>query len=200
MPAGPPARGGVETEQVRELAHGGNCSRALRVDGSGGKKWADGGALRAGPSDLGGWHPCDQGWTRERLRGEQRVGHVMGLEAVGGKGGEGVRWVARQVEQAGGLALGRTSGEGGGRAGWASRWQAEGRSSGLRERATRPSWAKGRFSPFIIFLPFLFLFPAINFIYYNELHIKRIHTKAKHHTKTNIFLHDASIIIPLGFY
>jgi hypothetical protein len=64
----------------------------------------------------------------------------------------------------------------------------------------RPSWAKGRFFPFIIFLPFLFLFPAINFIYYNELHIKRIHTKAKHHTKTNIFSHDASIIIPLGFY
>jgi hypothetical protein len=54
--------------------------------------------------------------------------------------------------------------------------------------------------PFIIFLPFLFLFPAIKFIYYNELHIKWIHTKAKHHTKTNIFLHDASIIIPLGFY
>jgi hypothetical protein len=70
-----------------------------------------------------------------------------------------------------------------------------GRGSGPRSRAR----LRGGFSLLLFFLV-LFIFPAINFIYYNELHIKRIHTKAKHHTKTNIFPHDASIIIPLGFY
>jgi hypothetical protein len=62
-----------------------------------------------------------------------------------------------------------------------------------------PAKAKGE-GPGWVFLPILFLFPVIRFIYNNEPHIKRIHTKAKHQTKTNIFQHDASTIIPLGFY
>jgi hypothetical protein len=67
---------------------------------------------------------------------------------------------------------------------------ARGRPRGLREAF-----------PFIIFFfLFFFLFSATKFIYYNELHIKWIHTKAKHHKKTNIFPHDASIIIPLWLY
>jgi hypothetical protein len=45
-----------------------------------------------------------------------------------------------------------------------------------------------RLSLFIIFfILFFFQFPAINFMYHNELHIKRIHTKAKHHTKQIYF-------------
>jgi hypothetical protein len=46
----------------------------------------------------------------------------------------------------------------------------------------------------------LFSISAIKFIYNIEPHIKWIHTKANHQTKTNTFQHDASIIIPLGFY
>jgi hypothetical protein len=47
---------------------------------------------------------------------------------------------------------------------------------------------------------FFFFFSFFYFLFFtiNELHIDWIHTKAKHHTKTNIFPHDASIIIPLG--
>jgi hypothetical protein len=52
-----------------------------------------------------------------------------------------------------------------------------------------------------MFFPFiLFSISAIKFIYNIEPHIKWIHTKANHQTKTNTFQHDASIIIPLGFY
>jgi hypothetical protein len=60
-----------------------------------GSAWAREGEHGAGghwaerPGGLGGWHPCDQGWARTLLRGEQPVGRGMGLEAVGGKGGEG---------------------------------------------------------------------------------------------------------------
>jgi hypothetical protein len=54
--------------------------------------------------------------------------------------------------------------------------------------------------------PFSFCFSSfsISSLFYfftiNKLHSDWIHTKAKHHTKTNRFSHDASIIIPLGFY
>jgi hypothetical protein len=52
-----------------------------------------------------------------------------------------------------------------------------------------------------LFLFLNFLFSAIKFIYIIEPHVKWIHTKVRHQTKkTNIFQHDASIIIPLGFY
>jgi hypothetical protein len=40
------------------------------------------------------------------------VGRGMGLEAMGGKGGEGARWAARQVEQADGVALAAQAGRG----------------------------------------------------------------------------------------
>jgi hypothetical protein len=92
-------------------------------------------------------------------------------------------------------------GEWAARARWATgRWLGAGVSPQRALGRARGRPREVAFPFYYFFLPFLFLFPAINFINYNELHIKRIHTKAKHHTKTNIFPHDASIIIPLGFY
>jgi hypothetical protein len=122
-----------------------------------------------------------QAEARQRL-GKARLGEHAGQARVGGVAlGLGGEWAAR--------------------ARWATgRWLGAGVSP---QRAL--GHARGRprevdFPFYYFFLRFLFLFPAINFINYNELHIKRIHTKAKHHTKTNIFPRDASIIIPLGFY
>jgi hypothetical protein len=60
--------------------------------------------------------------------------------------------------------------------------------------------AEGGFPFYYFFFLFFFYFPDIKFIYNNELHIRWIHAKAKHHTKTNVFPHDASTILPLGFY
>jgi hypothetical protein len=54
--------------------------------------------------------------------------------------------------------------------------------------------------------PFSFCFSTFSissfFLFFtiNELHPDWIHTKAKHRTKTNIFPHNASIIILLWFY
>jgi hypothetical protein len=51
-------------------------------------------------------------------------------------------------------------------------------------------------------LLYSFLFATTECIYNNEPHIKYLdgHAKEKHRTATNIFLHDATIITPLGFY
>jgi hypothetical protein len=160
----------------------------LGTRGSGWACWA----ARAPRAGL--WARC--GWAQGRLRGGPWPRDGMGKALA-----PGAEWASGQ---AGGVALGRTGDhkDGGGRAGWAS-WE--------RWAAGELEWAAGAgheaelgrgevFSLLLFFFLVLFLFPAINFIYYKELHIKRIHTKEKHHTKTNIFPHDASIIIPLGFY
>jgi hypothetical protein len=73
----------------------------------------------------------------------------------------------------------------------------------MRARAGRVSLAIEQANRSLLFLflfIFLYLFPGIKFIYNNKPHIKWIHTAAKHQIKINIFQHDASIIISLGFY
>jgi uncharacterized Tic20 family protein len=54
------------------------------------------------------------------------------------------------------------------------------------------------FSTLLLFIHFLFF--LIKFIHKKDSRIKWMHTQAKHQTNINVFQHDATIIIPLGFY
>jgi hypothetical protein len=109
----------------------------------------------------------------------------------------GLRWATRAAGQ-GGCAwagVGRLSGAGPREASWAT-------GVGALGRCAQMAWWAARGEAFFLLFFFIFYFFSflINIFTINELHTDWIHTKAKHHTKTNIFLHDASIIISLGFY
>jgi hypothetical protein len=78
-----------------------------------------------------------------------------------------------------GVALGRR-----GRAGSRARLGCAGRRHGIGPAR----WAEGGFFPFCFSSFFHFLFSYYQILFtINELHIKWIHTKAKHHTNTNIY-------------
>jgi hypothetical protein len=66
---------------------------------------------------------------------------------------------------------------------------------GLWAAPTR--WAGGKWRPNFSF--FYFLSFLIKFIHERESRIKWIHTQGKHQMNINVFKHDATIIIPLGF-
>jgi hypothetical protein len=161
---------------------------------------------------------------RERARARRAVaGRARwraGQARTGGGGWERTARVAGGAQVAGPRGtLGRRSRAGGSRGAGHTRWAevrelGRGRggrrwAAGLPGQERRDGLGRGRLGLFpflllIIVLHFLFLpfyiFLLSNLFTMNELHIKWIHNKAKHHTKTNIFRHDASIIIPLGFY
>jgi hypothetical protein len=94
----------------------------------------------------------------------------------------------------------REVGRGGGTLGRCTqmaRWAARGEAGRGSAEVLQAAWLREAF-----FLLFFYIFDFFFFLFFtiNELHTDWIHTKAKHRTKTNIFPHDASIIIPLWFY
>jgi hypothetical protein len=180
--------GAAAGARARCLRHAGaRCWAGLRAAawarrgmgwGSSARSWLGLGSWVVGASWACASAPAGpSGWAGDGLRartwaacGLLRLGHKRLAGGALGVGRPGKSRAGPEGEE------GRVGRGGGALVGWAGPWE------GLREA----------FSPFVFFFFYFFTI--------NELHADWIHTKAKHHTKTNIFLHDASIIIPLGFY
>jgi hypothetical protein len=141
--------------------------------------WA-GGSARARPGrTLAG---VALGWDGGG-RGERELGRARGSELAAG--------LARGRSGKGALGLGRARAaqlgrgeEGRGMAWWARTTERPRR--GKRGWLGRPGERRDGPFPFL-FLSLFFFFLLSNLFTINELHIKWIHTKAKHHTKTNMY-------------
>jgi hypothetical protein len=124
--------------------------------------------------------------------GQARAGATRWAAWLGRRAG--TTWRARTAARSGGARFER--GAAGLRAQMA--WSAARGEAG--RGGAEVLWAAWLREAFFLLFFFIFYFFSFLFFTINELHSDWIHTKAKHHTKTNRFPHDASIIIPLGFY
>jgi hypothetical protein len=74
------------------------------------------------------------------------------------------------------------------------------RGCGAGPGGERAWWVGGRGVSFAVFLLFILSFYSYSYLYTKKLQIKWIHTKTIHQTENTCIQHDATTIIPLGFY
>jgi hypothetical protein len=168
------AAAGSAHARVRGCVRAGGCMHA--------RKWAGSAAWSLGRLGLAAWEggaragsgmQAAQGGGGDVGRGRPSGGRSAGPRGGGERLGPQRESALRAREWASGVALGRAfdwAAQGGG--------MALGRRGGLREASF----------PFVFLHFFHFLFSYYQILFtINELHIKWIHTKAKHHTNTNIY-------------